>query len=241
MRKYYNRRPIYSARPQAGLGWPGIVLCCTLLIFAEGCKTFPDKGGMPETVSLNPRSSKSAGILALYSKGIIRHDRGDLEGAAELFLQALEMDPHSAKMVRDSIVSMRRKDRATIICTHNLAEAEMLADRISIIRRGEIVVQGTVEELKRKLLGTPIFELRLAGPVDGLEQFVGNWVTVEQRGPDWLRYRTPSEREINPMLLTRLSQAGHKVVTLSEVPRRLEEVYLQVVEKTSSIEEVRSS
>jgi len=98
LRKYYNRRPIYSARPQAGLGWPGIVLCCTLLIFAEGCKTFPDKGGMPETVSLNPRSSKSAGILALYSKGIIRHDRGDLEGAAELFLQALEMDPHSAKL-----------------------------------------------------------------------------------------------------------------------------------------------
>jgi hypothetical protein len=44
--------------------------------------------------------------------------------------------------------------------------------------------------------------------------------------------------EINPVILERLTRAGHRVVTLSEVQRSLEEVYLQVVEKTSSIEEV---
>ena len=149
------------------------------------------------------------------------------------------MDPHSAKLVRDSIVSMRRNDRAIIICTHNLVEAEMLADRISIIRRGEIVIEGTAEELKRKLLGVPVFELRLAGSADGVESLIGDWVTVEGRGEDWVRYRTRSQEEVNPVLLDKLRQMGHKVVTLSEVPRRLEEVYLQVVEKTSSIEEVR--
>ena len=149
------------------------------------------------------------------------------------------MDPHSAKLVRDSIVSMRRNDRAIIICTHNLAEAEMLADRISIIRRGEIIVKGTAEQLKRKLLGMPVFELRVAGSADGVESLIGNWVTVEQRGEDWIRYRTRSKEEVNPALLDKLNQEGYKVVTLSEVPRRLEEVYLQVVEKMSSIEEVR--
>ena len=149
------------------------------------------------------------------------------------------MDPHSAKLVRDSIVSMRRNDRAIVICTHNLAEAEMLADRISIIRRGEIIVEGTAEGLKRELLGTPLFELRVAGSADGMESLIGDWVTVEQRGENWVRYRTRSQEEVNPVLLDKLNQQGHKVVTLSEVPRRLEEVYLQVVEKTSSIEEVR--
>jgi ABC-2 type transport system ATP-binding protein len=149
------------------------------------------------------------------------------------------MDPHSAKLVRDSIVSMRRNDRAIIICTHNLSEAEMLADRISIIRRGEIIVEGTAEDLKRELLGMPVFELRVAGSTEGMESLIGEWVAVEERGADWVRYRTRSKEEVNPVLLDRLNQEGYKVVTLSEVPRRLEEVYLQVVEKTSSIEEVR--
>jgi len=149
------------------------------------------------------------------------------------------MDPHSARLVRDAIVSLRSKERAVILCTHNLAEAEVLADRIAIIRRGEIVAQGTAEQLKRDRLGLPLLELRVAGSVDGLARLVGDLVHVEQQGEDWIRYRTDRLCEVNPALLQRLQQAGHKVVTLSEVPRSLEEVYLQVVGKASSAEEVR--
>jgi ABC-2 type transport system ATP-binding protein len=148
------------------------------------------------------------------------------------------MDPHSAKLVRDSILSLRRNDRAIIICTHNLAEAEMLADRIAIIRRGEIVIKGTASELKRELLGVPRLKLRLAGSVNGTADLIRDLVDVEEQGEDWIRYRTDRLDEVNPTILDRLARAGHKVVTLSEVQRSLEEVYLQVVEKTSSIEEV---
>ncbi len=148
------------------------------------------------------------------------------------------MDPHSAKLVRDSILSLRHKDRAIIICTHNLAEAEMMADRIAIIRRGEIIIQGTPDELKRQLLGAPLYELRVAGSVDGVARLVGDLVDVVDQGEDWIRYRTERVIEVNPTLLERLHRAGRKVVTLGEVPRSLEEVYLQVVTKTSSREEV---
>ena len=61
---------------------------------------------------------------------------------------------------------------------------------------------------------------------------------MEGQGENWLRYRTERMAEINPLVLARMGGAGHKVVTLSEVPRSLEQVYLQVVEKRSSIEEV---
>ncbi len=148
------------------------------------------------------------------------------------------MDPHSARLVRDSILSLRRKDRAIIICTHNLAEAEMMADRIAIIRRGEIVIQGTVAELKWQLLGPPLYELRVAGSVDGVTRLVSELAPVVEQGENWIRYRTERVAEVNPLVLERLHRAGHKVVTLSEVPRSLEEVYLQVVTKTSSREEV---
>ena len=78
------------------------------------------------------------------------------------------MDPHSAKLVRDAIRELRRDQHTVILCTHNLNEAEMLADRIAIIRRGRIVALGTDAELKARLLGDTMMELRLAQPLDGL-------------------------------------------------------------------------
>jgi len=143
------------------------------------------------------------------------------------------MDPHSAKLVRDSILSLRSAQRAIILCTHNLAEAEALADRIAIIRRGEIVELGTVAELKRKLLGSTLFELRLAGTVDGSVRWLEDLVKVDSRGEDWIRYRTEDAARANPIVLDRLRAAGQRVITLSEVSRSLEEVYLQVVDQAS--------
>ncbi len=70
------------------------------------------------------------------------------------------MDPESAQLVRNAIASLRTKQRTIIICTHNLVEAEMLANQIAIIYRGRILVSGTVEELKRRLLGPAEYELR---------------------------------------------------------------------------------
>jgi len=61
------------------------------------------------------------------------------------------MDPHSSKLVRDAIVELRDDKRAIIVCTHNLAEAELLADRIAIISQGKIIAEDTPVALKRKL------------------------------------------------------------------------------------------
>lgn len=151
------------------------------------------------------------------------------------------MDPHSARQVRGAITSLRSSDRAIILCTHNLIEAELLADRIAIIRRGEIVALGTAGQLKRKLLGVPLLELRLAHSVDGIAGIIQDLVQVESQGESWLRYRTNEPETVNPVLLGRLHDAGHKVVTLSPVPQSLEDVYLQVVEKASSAEEVKTA
>jgi ABC-2 type transport system ATP-binding protein len=139
------------------------------------------------------------------------------------------MDPHSAKLVRDSILSLRRDDRAIVICTHNLAEAELLADRIAIIHRGAIVTRGSVAQLKQELLGTPAYKLRVASRVDGLASALGDLVETTEQGPDWLCYRTDLPAQVNPTLLARAAESGYAVVTLEQIPRSLEEVYLQVI------------
>jgi ABC-2 type transport system ATP-binding protein len=140
------------------------------------------------------------------------------------------MDPQSAKMVRDAVLSLRHHERTIIICTHNLAEAEATADRIAIIRRGRIIALGTPEELKRRMLGPPLMELRASGSIDGARALISDIVSIESHGDDWLRYSTPDPAEANPRLLQTLMSNGIQVFTLSEVPRSLEDVYLRVVE-----------
>jgi len=139
------------------------------------------------------------------------------------------MDPHSAKLVRDAILSLRDERRVIVVCSHNLAEAELLADRIAIIRRGRIVALGAPAELKRQLLGPPLLELRLANPLDGMLALVSRFARLVEWGPDWVRYEAPYPERVNPPLLQALAAQGAGVVTLSEVPRSLEAVYLRVV------------
>lgn len=141
------------------------------------------------------------------------------------------MDPHSAKLVRDAVLSLRDHRRAIVICTHNLAEAEGLADRIAIIRRGQIIALGTPAELKASLLGPPLMELRLAQSTDGVVRYVSDLASVQTQGEDWVRYSTADPAVTNPALLEKLATHGVRVITLSEVSRSLEDVYLQAVEE----------
>jgi ABC-2 type transport system ATP-binding protein len=59
------------------------------------------------------------------------------------------LDPRSKLEVQEFIREVRRVHDATILlCTHDLDEAETLADRIGILADGELIALGTVEELK---------------------------------------------------------------------------------------------
>ncbi len=172
--------------------------------------------------------------MGTYSKGMrqkIALVRAMLHDPTVLLLDepTSAMDPHSAKLVRDAVAGLRDHRRAIVLCTHNLAEAEALADRIAIIRRGKIVALGTPSELKRHFLGHSLMELRLAHSTDGVIHLLSDLVQVQAYGDTWLRYHAPHPEAINPQILKRLAEQHVDVVTLSPVPRSLEEVYLRVV------------
>jgi ABC-2 type transport system ATP-binding protein len=174
--------------------------------------------------------------LGTYSKGMRQKMalvRAMLHDPSVLLLDepTSAMDPYSAKLVRDAVLSLRSHRRSIVLCTHNLAEAEALADRIAIIRSGRIVALGTPAELKTRLLGPPVIELQLAHPLNGTVRLVSDLVQVKAHGKDWLRYTTADPDEVNPILLQRLTSQGVGIITVSEVERSLEDVYLQVVEE----------
>ena len=77
------------------------------------------------------------------------------------------MDPESARTVRDAILHLKSEKRTIILCTHNLVEAEELADKIAIIRHGRIIFNNSPKNLKLQLLGPMEYEARLANSLNG--------------------------------------------------------------------------
>lgn len=139
------------------------------------------------------------------------------------------MDPESARLVRDAIQDLRSSDRTIVLCTHNLPEAEKLADKIAIIRYGTIIAQGTPDELRQRLLGAAIFEVRFGSDQDIGQLSLPNDLVEVARGGQWLRYRSSRPEIDNPLVLQYLLDLGLKVIGLEEVPRSLEQIYLQVM------------
>ena len=172
--------------------------------------------------------------LGTYSKGMRQKAgliRAMLHSPTILLLDepTSAMDPHSAKLVRDAIMEMRSDKRAIILCTHNLAEAEALADRIAIINKGEIVADGTTAVLKQQLLGFPQLEVQVDKPLNGQISELDDLVTVELVQGNTIRYRTEEPTVTNPQLVRCLSDMGLGIVSLREISQSLEEVYLHVV------------
>ena len=139
------------------------------------------------------------------------------------------MDPESAQLVRNEISRLRSSKRTIIICTHNLAEAEALADQIAIIYRGKILLSGTLEELKRTVLGPVEYEAKFARDFDIGEFELPTGVILASRSASSLRFRVDAPLDMNPKLVNALTSRSAPLVSFQEVPKKLEHVYLKTM------------
>jgi len=184
--------------------------------------------------------------LGEYSKGMkqkLALVRAMLHNPPVLLLDepTSAMDPQSAKLVRDAIVDLQRGERTFLITTHNLTEAQALADRIAIIRRGRIIANGTFEELAQQFVGDPIMELHINGHVNGLAQDIQEVVHVDSVGEDWIRYRAPDPRTLNPQVMRFLTGHGVDVITLAPITQTLEDIYLEIMKEDESQEQTNGN
>jgi ABC-2 type transport system ATP-binding protein len=185
-----------------------------------------DRFGMPKGAARRRLGEYSKGMR--QKVGIIR---AMLHNPSVLLLDepTSAMDPHSAKLVRDTILELRDDRRAIIVCTHNLAEAELLADRIAIIYDGRIVAEDDPATLKRELLAQRRFEIQLDRTVDGALIDLESMVRVESLSDNMIRYTTDDPQKINPQLIRFLDGQGFGTVALVEKSATLEDVYLTIV------------
>ncbi len=141
------------------------------------------------------------------------------------------MDPESARLVRDHIADLRSSQRTIIICTHNLTEAEYLADKIAVIYRGRTIIQGTVEEIKQRLMGPTEYEIRLGADwsMDKLE--IPQGISIISRGAHGFTFQVDQPVIKNPQLVETLTREHIPIISLQEIPRSLEQVYLEAMSR----------
>ncbi len=149
------------------------------------------------------------------------------------------MDPESARLVRDEIARLKSSKRTIVICSHNLTEVEILADQIAIIYRGRILLQGTLDELKRNVLGAPEYEIKFSEAWDSSGLELPKDADLLSRTATSLKVRVMRPQESNPLILGSLSAMSASVMAIQEEPRTLEQVYLKVMAEAKGRENVQ--
>jgi ABC-2 type transport system ATP-binding protein len=76
------------------------------------------------------------------------------------------LDPASRRQIWQQLKSLRNSGVTILLTTHYLEEAELLADRIGIIRQGKIVVQGSIDDLRTKIQSIRSIAIRLTKNID---------------------------------------------------------------------------
>ncbi len=144
------------------------------------------------------------------------------------------MDPESARLVRDEIARLKSSQRTIVICTHNLSEAEALADIIAIIYKGRILLAGTLADLKRSILGITEYEAKFSHPWIMGQLHITDGAVLTSQSTEGLRFRIENPAETNPILMRELAGFNAPLLAFEEVPHTLEEVYLKVMSNAQS-------
>ena len=139
------------------------------------------------------------------------------------------LDPEAAKMVRDTILELRKENRTIFLNTHNLDEAQRICDRVGVLRTRLLTV-GTPQELQTRLLGRHTV-VRLEQATEAIVVAVRERLgprSVEISGNELFIAVEDPDRE-NPEIVAAIVAAGGRIRELSQPGPSLEDVYLKLI------------
>ena len=137
------------------------------------------------------------------------------------------LDPQSRLLVREFIRSLARR-KTVILTTHNMDEAERMADRVAIVDNGRLVALDTPDALKRTVGEGDVLEIKLtpgsdpAAATAALRRFELDIATIN----DALTVRCRGAVERLPDLLAALHSAGIQTGEVRLRANTLEDVFI---------------
>jgi ABC-2 type transport system ATP-binding protein len=141
------------------------------------------------------------------------------------------LDPEARVALWDEVERLAQQESLTILLTtHYLEEADRLAERVAIMSRGRIVVEGTPEALKANLRGELVtVEIGGAnGRIDDAAEIVRAFEGATEVGVDGrlVRARVPNGAQAIPTILSTLDGRGFQVDSVTTARPSLDDVYL---------------
>ena len=139
------------------------------------------------------------------------------------------LDPEARAAMWVEVERLAQQESLTILLTtHYLEEADRLAQRVAIVSRGKVVVEGTPEELKRGLEGESVsVELQdVDGRLADAERVVSAIAGDVLSDGNLLRARVPNGAQAIPRILGALDDAGIAVASVTTARPSLDDVYL---------------
>jgi ABC-2 type transport system ATP-binding protein len=141
------------------------------------------------------------------------------------------LDPLNIELLREMILEEKTKGTTVIFSTHMLAEAEKICDAICLIEGGEVILDGTMAEIRAQF---PVGSVRVAWaddttPPESLpgvlrKQFVeSSWLLTLAEGVE-ARSLLPALMQAGPLTLFSANRPSLNEIFLAAVGRRRQEV-----------------
>ena len=140
-------------------------------------------------------------------------------------------DPAARRGAWEMVKGLQALGKTVFLTTHYMDEAQTLADRVAIIRKGVIVAEGDPSELIRQ---ETVSTVRFRAPADAEGMLEGmaastvdhGFVSIETESPTALLYR----------LTRRAGERGIELEDLTVARASLEDLYLRLVDEADEAE-----
>ncbi len=142
----------------------------------------------------------------------------------------LGIDPDGAIRILEMIKSLNRERNLTVLLSsHQLEQVQQICNRVGIIVKGRLIVQGQMDQLGKAILKGRQwnFLLEVGGNTDGLErdlQAIAGVDEIEKRGRGWFLRCT---RDVRPEIVSLIASRSLPLLQLRSEDPTLEEIYLK--------------
>lgn len=139
------------------------------------------------------------------------------------------IDPHSRNNILEVIKELRSNGTTVIYTTHYMEEVEAISDRIIIVDKGEIIAEGTLEELKKEIGDNIVYNIYGEGieniDIDILYSIEGiNNVQVEEG----LSISVSKDYDNTDIIISKLMENKIKIKKIVNVEQNLETIFLKL-------------
>lgn len=129
------------------------------------------------------------------------------------------LDPLMESAFQHCVGEAKKEGKTVFLSSHILAEVEKLCDRISIIKEGRIVEQGTLSELR--YMSSTSITVEFSGDIEGLKAIPG--VRDVELAGSRVHFSVDNQ-QLSPVLQY---LAGYGVTALNSMPPTLEELFIR--------------